>query len=57
MLCTEFDDICYGKTVEELQKEMVFQMHFGNCEMLTQYIMDCILRLKESGKDKVDWYY
>lgn len=39
----EFDEICYGKTVEELQKEMLFQMHFGNCEMLTQYIMDCIL--------------
>lgn len=53
----EFDDICYGKTVEELQKEMVFQMHFGNCEALTTYIMDCILRLKARGKDKVDWYY
>ena len=53
----EFDEICYSKTVEKLQKEIIFQMHFGNCEALTTYIMDCILHLKESGKDKVDWYY
>lgn len=53
----EFDEICYGKTVDELRKEQLFQIHFGNCEALTIYIMDCILRLKESGKDKVDWYY
>ena len=25
----EFDEICYGKTVEELQKEMLFQMHWN----------------------------
>ena len=49
----EFDEICYGKTVEELQKEMVFQMHFGNCEMLTQYIMDCIERLKRENAPTV----
>ena len=43
----EFDEICYGKTVEELRKEQLFQIHFGNCEALTTYIMDCILRLKD----------
>lgn len=53
----EFDDICYGKTVEELQKEMVFQMHFSNCEMLTQYIMDCIERLKCENVPTVYWRY
>ena len=50
-------EICYGKTVEELQKEMLFQMHFGNCEMLTQYIMDCIERLKRENAPTVYWRY
>lgn len=53
----EFDEICYGKTIDELRKEQLLQIHFGNDEALTTYIMNCIIRLKESGKDKVDWYY
>ena len=43
--------------VEKLQKEMVFQMHFGNCEMLTQHIMDCIERLKRENVPTVYWRY
>lgn len=53
----EFDEICYSKTVEELQKEMLFQIHFGNCEMLTQYTMDCIERLKRENAPTVYWRY
>lgn len=32
-------------------------MHFGNCEMLTQYIMDCIKRLKRENVPTVYWRY
>lgn len=53
----EFDEICYGKTIKELNEELNYQIENDGLPSLIVYIEDCIYRLQNESAHKVYWHY
>lgn len=53
----EFDEICYGKTITELDVELKYQKEIGGFPSLITYIEDCMILLNKKNKTKVDLFY
>lgn len=53
----EYDEICYGKDISELEDELYYQQTKTNDNNLIDYIGYCIHRLKNECNLIVYWYY